>query len=335
MTKYTRDSYFDNGKFFLILLVIFGHLLAPFREENYFIYNLYLFIYSFHMPAFIFISGFFSKSFSNKKNQLNNNFYKFIIPYIVFQLIYSFFYWITGIKDSMSFNLIIPNWSLWFLVSSFFWQISLYFFSKLKSGIGISISILMSLLIGYVPFIGEELTLQRTFVFLPFFLIGYYFKKESIDLFKNSKWKKWFSLTLPILFSIIYFTSDINKYFFFGSKPYEDFLNIVELGPSVRLFSLILGIIGLIGFFSLVPLDHYTFTKLGRNTIIVYLFHGFFVRLLRLIDFPYYLNNSYILVILILFIISIFLVIILSNKYFIKLYNKLERSWNKIKSAVS
>lgn len=330
MTKITRDPYFDNGKFFLILLVVFGHLLAPFRVDNNFIYNLYLFIYSFHMPAFIFISGFFSKSFPKRKNQIKNNFKRFILPYIFFQLIYSLFYWITGIKEAMSFNLIVPNWSLWFLLSSFFWKISLYLFSKLSASIGISISIITSLLIGYLPFIGQELTLQRTFVFLPFFVIGYYFKKEYIDLFKNSQWKKILPLSLLISFTIIYFTPDINKYFFFGSKPYEDFLNLVELGASVRLFSLILSIIGLIGFFSLIPLKYYSFTKLGKTTMVVYLFHGFFVRLLRLIDYPSYLNNSYFLVVLVLLIISILLVRILSSKYSIKIYSGLEETLNKL-----
>ena len=320
MTIKDRDSFFDNGKFILIVLVVLGHLLPPFTDKDYFIYNLYLFIYSFHMPAFVFISGFFAKSFTKKENPIREGLKQFIVPYILFQLIYSLFYWLIGINDTMSFNLIVPNWSLWFLISSFFWRVLLLFFSKIQAILAISISIVGSLLAGYLPFIGKELTLQRTFVFFPFFLMGYYFKKDHMEKFKKSKWKKWFSIILPLIFIIIYFTSNINRYYFFGSKPYEDFLNIVELGALVRLFSLLLGIAGIIGFLGLVPTKEKFYTKLGKNTLTIYLFHGFIVRLLRHMDFPYsYLDNCpYIITFSVLLIISLGIVFILSGNFFIK-----------------
>ncbi|HLR21195.1 MAG TPA: acyltransferase family protein [Tissierellaceae bacterium] len=285
MEKGNRKAYFDNAKFLLMLLVVFGHLLQPFTEEDHWLYDLYLTIYSFHMPAFIFISGYFSKSFTRKEKQVKKSVYKFIIPYIIFQWIYSLYYWLIGRNDSFSLNLLVPNWSLWFLLSMFFWRISLYLFDKLKPGLGISISILGSLLIGYVPFIGRELTLQRTFVFLPFFITGYYFKKSSMESFKKFRWRRWLFLILPIIFLIIRCTPSIDKHVFFGSKPYEDFLGLVELGAVVRLFSLILGFIGVVGFLGIVPEKEYFYTKNGQNTIIVYLLHGFFIQGLRAINF--------------------------------------------------
>lgn len=51
-----RKYKFDNLRFILMFLVVFGHFLAL-QDE----YSLYRFIYSFHMPAFIFISGYFAK----------------------------------------------------------------------------------------------------------------------------------------------------------------------------------------------------------------------------------------------------------------------------------
>lgn len=54
-----RSPLFDNIKIVLIILVLFGHALEEISLENgYGIIRAC--IYSFHMPVFIFISGYFS-----------------------------------------------------------------------------------------------------------------------------------------------------------------------------------------------------------------------------------------------------------------------------------
>ncbi|MBP3851842.1 MAG: acyltransferase family protein, partial [Erysipelotrichaceae bacterium] len=54
-----RDYYFDNLKAVLIFLVILGHFLLPIETGPLCILKRW--IYSFHMPLFIFVSGYFSK----------------------------------------------------------------------------------------------------------------------------------------------------------------------------------------------------------------------------------------------------------------------------------
>lgn len=320
-----RNFFLDNAKFFLILLVVFGHLLQPITKYNRWIYELYLLIYSFHMPAFIYISGYFSKSFLEKDQPIKDSFYKLIIPYIVFQWGYSLYYWLIGIEDSLSVGLLIPNWSLWFLVSLFFWRISLFLFSGIKPRIGIGLSVLGSLFIGYIPFVGRELTLQRTFVFLPFFVMGYYTREDSIYLFEKSQWRRLLAVILPIMFLIIHHIPGLNKYVFFGSRPYEDFLDIVELGALVRLFGLILGTIGTIGFLSLIPTNKQIFTQWGQNTLVIYLYHGFFVRGLRSMELPIYnlFNYSYSLTLFILLVGSFIMTMVLASEPIVKSYQKL------------
>ena len=54
-----RSPLFDNMKMVLIILVVFGHALEEISlEHEYGIIRAC--IYSFHMPVFIFISGYFS-----------------------------------------------------------------------------------------------------------------------------------------------------------------------------------------------------------------------------------------------------------------------------------
>ncbi|EAH1852013.1 acyltransferase, partial [Listeria monocytogenes] len=48
-----RESYFDNAKFILIFLVVFGHFLQTFIADYAGVRVLYIYIYTFHMPAFV------------------------------------------------------------------------------------------------------------------------------------------------------------------------------------------------------------------------------------------------------------------------------------------
>src|SRR5699024_10159259 len=127
-----RNAYFDNAKVILIFLVVFGHLIQPFISASselntlylciytfhmpafiffvlfmfgHFIQpfisaslelnTLYLWIYTFHMPAFIFLAGFFAKGSGNKEYIINLA-KKLLIPYILFQLLYTGYYFFIG-----------------------------------------------------------------------------------------------------------------------------------------------------------------------------------------------------------------------------------------------
>lgn len=57
--------FFDNARAILILLVVFGHMLQPYTSGDKYLSALYLVIYSFHMPTFLFISGYFAKILIN------------------------------------------------------------------------------------------------------------------------------------------------------------------------------------------------------------------------------------------------------------------------------
>ena len=74
-----RNYKFDNIKFFLIWLVVLGHFLNAYVPDSQIIKTITFFIYTFHMPAFIFLSGLFS----NRTKQFNVN--KFIV-YIIFAI---------------------------------------------------------------------------------------------------------------------------------------------------------------------------------------------------------------------------------------------------------
>ena len=48
-------------------------------------------VYAFHMPAFIIISGYFSRSFDMRKDRLQRLVTGVAVPYILFETAYAFF----------------------------------------------------------------------------------------------------------------------------------------------------------------------------------------------------------------------------------------------------
>lgn len=65
-----RVAYFDNLKFLLIFLVVFGHVLTIVSEHSRAANALINFIYLFHMPAFVFVSGMLAKRYYSRERGL-------------------------------------------------------------------------------------------------------------------------------------------------------------------------------------------------------------------------------------------------------------------------
>ena len=56
-----RVALWDNLKFLLVTCVVIGHFADQFTDVSLIYDSIFLFIYSFHIPLFIFISGIFYK----------------------------------------------------------------------------------------------------------------------------------------------------------------------------------------------------------------------------------------------------------------------------------
>jgi fucose 4-O-acetylase-like acetyltransferase len=82
-----RDYLFDNLKFILIILVVFGHLIERYINQSIYLKVIFINIYLFHMPLFIFISGYFTKSI--KSLSASKSIRQLIIPYIFFVILWN------------------------------------------------------------------------------------------------------------------------------------------------------------------------------------------------------------------------------------------------------
>lgn len=158
-----RDYLFDNYKAFLILLVVIGHFIEPAYNNNTLLYTLKWLIFSFHMPAFIFISGYFSK----RELPFLTLVRKLLVPYVIYELCYYFMYTELLHKDT-GLYLLRPKFSLWYIMALFIWRVITPYVKRIPHYM--LLSVIAGLLIGCSDMPNNFLSIPRVLVFYPFFL---------------------------------------------------------------------------------------------------------------------------------------------------------------------
>ncbi|GAB3048215.1 acyltransferase family protein [Virgibacillus ainsalahensis] len=273
-----RNVFLDNAKVLLIFLVVFGHIIQPFIDGSRGMNTLYLWIYTFHMPAFILLSGFFAKGLGNKKYVINLA-KKLLMPYLIFQLLYTGYYFLIGKKDWLN-GLFYPQWALWFLFSLFSWHMLLFWFKKIPAPLSIMIAIQIGLIVGYFGEIGHTFSLSRTFVFFPFFLVGYWITEKQLMWVKQRGVKIASIAIMAVIAAAFYYAPDFNSGWLLASKSYSD-LGMAEFGGLARLLVYITAGVMIISVLAWVPKQEKWFSDIGPKTLYVYLLHGFIIQFFR------------------------------------------------------
>lgn len=175
----TREKLFDNVRGILIYLVVLGHLMAFRREDALIIKGIYYAIYMFHMPAFVFITGYFSK---NTERSRDTAVEKFLIPFFVFNTAFTIVDYIVKGKLSLftdSYDFTEPKWGLWFLMACFIWKLLANEFVQMRAGLAVSLAI--GLCVPFFPYNDSMLGFGRCIGFLPFFVAGLRFRAEWLE----------------------------------------------------------------------------------------------------------------------------------------------------------
>ena len=173
-----REYLYDNLKAFLIFCVVLGHVLKRFGMTDG-ADALYLLIFSFHMPAFLFVSGYFAKY--DPKRVLS----KLAPLYLVFQCVQFLLDFLLALPyegwqqaaAGVHFQLFTPRWTLWYLMALMIYQLMLPLFEtedRARAGRCLALAAALGLLIGCSPDTDNFMALARVFHFLPVFLLGYY-----------------------------------------------------------------------------------------------------------------------------------------------------------------
>lgn len=270
----SRNYLLDNLKVVLIYFVVFGHVIEYYIKDNSTLRTVYIFIYIFHMPLFIYISGYLSKNFYKMKRKAVRN---LLIPYIIFNMIWYTVVYI-GTRRVM-FSVISPGWTLWYLLSLFFWRISLKYIVKIRYVL--ILSFLIGAIVGVIPSVGSVLSISRTVVFLPFFLLGYYTKEEHLEKISNiNKLLAMLGVSFFLLFAIYIVRINLFDYkFLYYSYSFKELGVSLLSGIVFRLILYISSIIFSVCVIALVPKKNTVFTSLGKATMNIYVFHIYLVML--------------------------------------------------------
>lgn len=270
-----RDTYWDSLKFVLIFLVVLGHMMEPYITDNEMNRAVYNFIYLFHMPLFVFVSGRFSVI--RERAAYRKGIGRLLETVLLAQIV-----WLPltlGLKlETLSTKLILsPYWMYWYLLSLAFWRMLIYLLpGRLleRPGLLLAASVVVSLVGGFVP-VGHEMSLQRTLALLPFFMAGYC--SNRID-FRKVLWRIPAPLPvviLPMVFFLLLYLGDAMPTYllyhsecYWASTPLYRLLVRLALLPSAAILGALV--------MRMTP-DCKTLADWGSRTMVVFMYHGFVV----------------------------------------------------------
>ncbi|MGM9567330.1 MAG: acyltransferase family protein [Clostridia bacterium] len=185
-----RDYLYDNIKGILIILVVLCHFLGyAMIKSDTVVRSFIIFIYYFHMPLFIFISGYFSK---NPDRARDTAFRNLFMVYIVAQVFWIIFKYLTNGSTHYIEHFLDPGYAIWYIVSLFFWR--LFLKDLLKIRYILVLSFIAAPLIMFLSNAEMTLAINKTIGFLFFFLLGYYTRQEHIA--KIRRFPQWAAFLL-------------------------------------------------------------------------------------------------------------------------------------------
>lgn len=267
-----RDNRLDTLKGLLIILVIVGHVIGQVDYGNSGLnWGVRTFIYTFHMPLFILVSGYFT-NIKVDKAQFLKGLIKIGVSLAAFQLFSIVLEFIRGGQFPYSL-LLIPWWVLWYLLSLIFWRIMMYFTPRklLKNPfLYLAIAFALSVISGFISH-GKILSIQRTLTFYPFFLIGYYFRQGML---KSKPWCNGLSyiIIIAVVVLIIFdFYPDNCRELMSGLGKYS----FVEI--PAKLYILVLSAITSVSFFNIIT-EQKPLEIIGKDSLLYYLYHGIVIK---------------------------------------------------------
>lgn len=257
----------------LVTLVVVGHAwtLLPADSLND---HLYDFLYAWHVPAFVLVTGYLSRSFDYSRRRMWQLVRTVVVPYVVFECALALFRIYVG-GERLEDLFADPHWPMWYLSALFFWRLLTPVFRRLPAAVPVALGI--SLVAGLVA--GNTLDAARVLGLLPFFVMGLHATPERLALLRTTM-ARW--AALPVFVGIWVLTGYTDRlarteWLYYRTRYGE--LDVSDgRAFAIRAGLLVVGTLGALAFLALVPRAGGWFSRLGAMTLVVYLFHGFFVK---------------------------------------------------------
>lgn len=274
-----RICLFDNLKFFLILAVVAGHFADAVSAKPGVYKAVFVFIYAFHMPLFLFCSGLFH---SNKNVLIRA--LKYVSVGFVTKIIFSLTNFVLGGK--ISFNLLKDSGIPWYMFVLAIYIVITYALRNVDKKSLLVFSVLLAMFVGYDSTIGDYLYLSRIIVFYPFYLCGQIITKEDILKLNSNKILKAASVVIIAVWLILCFTKTDTvtalRPLFTGRNSFESSEFFSEWGFLCRALCYMITAVLSVAIISFMPNRRLPLiTEFGSRTLQVYLWHWPVVLVLK------------------------------------------------------
>lgn len=268
-----RDTYFDNIKFVTIVLVCLFHF-GVLGNDDVIMNGFYSVLGVIIMPTFIFVSGYFSKKINGHRAREIN---EVLLIYFVFEIINLIYTQVTGLGRG-DFNIFMPTFQNWYLISLFIWRLLTPYFSLFPKKRVLILSFLLSIYVALFYNNDTFLILNRAVFYMPFFIVGYYIEDLNVLHQKYSKYK-FILIGGGIITAILVFLFATNNSVTSESTTEltEKSLSLSEVLSKIGATAILHYMSFIVGFalLYLIPTKETIFTKYGKNTMGVFLFHMF------------------------------------------------------------
>ena len=285
---------YDNIKALLILLVVIGHMTTDYVSDNHLVRWTTLWIYTFHMPAFIFLAGLVHKQYITEKRASRG-----IKGETRFRADKALGFFLCGYTLKVFLQLTRtlmgqkPLWHWieepgipWYLFVMAEYEILFFILrhisDRIRPWVLITGAFALSAVIGYFPEVGDAFCLSRMINFLPIYMLGYFLDMRKVNSFMEGRWKRllgWAGIAASL---IICATGKWSMYswrkWFTGRRSYEflqDYFSFalkdcwwIRLGVWAFALALTFCIIAVIP-----DRDFGFITKVGSSTLNIYFWH--------------------------------------------------------------
>lgn len=117
---------------------------------------------------------------------------------------------------------------LWYIISLICWRVLLYFIPKERIVACLALSLILALVIGFIPFPLYAFSVSRTVVFFPYFLLGFYFKANNLlEKLRNRLNTTIAWLTIAVAILLMLHLGDDYSHYFWGNQQYNNTTDIV------------------------------------------------------------------------------------------------------------
>ena len=294
-SNHVRIAKWDNLKFLMMLCVVIGHTIYYFYSGSTLGKSIYLFIYLFHMPAFVFISGMFSK------NKINGKRFDVVIQYVFIYIFMQFLdavnvflknrYVNPGSARKFSFHLFWSEGPEWYALAMAVFIVVTMLIKDCDKTYTFLCVCAIGCMAGLDSHLGNHFASMRLCTFYPVFLAGYYMEPVRLELsgsrFGSSAWLKTCSRIIAALVLALAFIICVAQEK--KAWPYINFLKgkenyvALHLGmKGVLLRLLCYGLWACLVFCVIILCTErkHFWTWLGERTQSTFIWHKFFLVLL-------------------------------------------------------